>query len=75
LRNHSWALLGLHDPAAGGALRDRPFAAPRFGGPFFGGGHSAASAFLGHGYGILDGFLTFDCGGMICRREAFFYGV
>ena len=55
-------LLGLHDPAAGGALRDRPFSARRFGGPFFGGGHSAASAFLSHGYGILDGFLTFNCG-------------
>jgi hypothetical protein len=55
-------LLGFHDPAAGGALCDRPFAARSFGGPFLGGGHSAASAFRGHGYGIWDGFLASDCG-------------
>jgi hypothetical protein len=62
LREHSWVLLSLHDPAASGALRNRPFAARRFGGPFLGSGHSAASAFLSHRYGILDCFRTFNCG-------------
>ena len=62
LRNSRWVLLGLHDPAASGALRDRPLAARRFGGPFFGSGHSAASAFLSHRYGILGLLLTLNCG-------------
>ena len=69
-------LLGFHDPAAGGALRDRPFSARRFGGPFLGSGHSAASAFLGHGYGILDGFLTSNCGrDDLLPRGVFLWGL
>jgi hypothetical protein len=39
---------GAHDPATGRTILHETFSALGFGGAIFGGGHSAASAFLGH---------------------------
>jgi hypothetical protein len=61
LRYRSGLQSGLHDLAAGRAILDQALASGGFLSAILGGGHSAASAYLGHDeYGWLEGCDTFN---------------